>query len=119
MANIMLDTILFMSNSVVTSLQLSLEYFRINGLAEVNEGNVAVVVHWILKFRMLLRKVMNLPTKTPILILEGFLLCTERNYKDTFSLLLNQDRITQLNTYVGISDTITAMLVHVKLIFHH
>ena len=45
MIKLMLDTILFMSNDVVTVLQFSLEDFGKNGLAEKALYNIAVVVH--------------------------------------------------------------------------
>ena len=49
---------------------------------------------------------------------EGFMLCSVIKFKEPLRLLLNQERVTQINTDVGISDTSTAILVHVKAIFY-
>ena len=53
--------------------------------------NVAVMVHWILAVIARLAKVFQLPNKKPIHILKGFELCSMRKFKDTFSLLMNQE----------------------------
>ena len=62
----MLNTILFMSNDVITVLQLFLGCLRRNGLAEVAVENISVVVHWILSVTLKLAKVLQLLTKTLI-----------------------------------------------------
>ena len=56
-------------------------------------------------------------TKTPIHTLEGFTLCSVRIFKDPFSLLLNQEIVEKLNMALGILDTRSIMLVHVKVRF--
>ena len=62
----MLNTILFMSNDVITVLQLFLGFLSRNGLAGVAVENISVVVHWILSVTLKLDKVHQLLTKTPI-----------------------------------------------------
>ena len=44
MVKLMLDTILFVSNDVISELEFSLEGFGINGLDSVAGDNVSVVV---------------------------------------------------------------------------
>ena len=77
------------------------------------------MLHIVLEFIVLLAKVLQIPTKTPIHIFEGFTLYSVRKFKDPFSLLLNQEHVTQLNLPVGIFNKNSATLICVKSILHH
>ena len=75
--------ILFISNDVVTVLQFSLENFGRNGFDTVAGDNISVLLHLVLSVSVKLAKVQQLPTKTPIHIFEGFMLCSVIKFKDT------------------------------------
>ena len=99
-----------------TDVRISIYLTRLPS-TEVAGDNAAVVVHWVLEVIVRLAKVRKIPTKKPIHIFEGFKFCSAIKFKEPFSLLFNQDSVTQINMAVGIFDTSAAMLVRVKSIW--
>ena len=116
MENIMLDMIFFIQNDVATGLKFSFEDLGKNGLAAVAGENVEVVLHWVLEVNLRLKKVRQILTKISIHFFEDLIFCSVSKFKELFSLLLDQERVTQLNIYLVISNTSSATLVHVKAI---
>ena len=116
MENIMLDMIFFIQNDVATGLKISFEDLGKNGLAAVAGENVEVVLHWVLEVNLRLKKVRQILTKISIHFFEDLIFCSVSKFKELFSLLLDQERVTQLNIAVGIYDTSTAALVCVRYI---
>ena len=116
MENIMLDMIFFIQNDVATGLKFSFEDLGKNGLAAVAGENVEVVLHWVLEVNLRLKKVRQILTKISIHFFEDLIFCSVSKFKELFSLLLDQERVTQLNIYLVISNTRSATMVHVKAI---
>ena len=85
------------------------KWFGCSGWTERSSGGTLALV-----FNVKQAEVRQLPTKNPHF--EGFKLCSVSKFKYPLSLLLNQERVTQLNMAVGIYDTSTAALVCVRYI---
>ena len=78
MVKLILGMISFMSNYVVTAVQLSLEYLGIIFLVAVAVHNVAVMVHCVLSVSVLFSKVRQIPTKTPIHIFRVYIVSNDK-----------------------------------------
>ena len=85
-----------MSDIVVTSLQDFFKTFARNGVAKFPNENVALLVQQINAVADRLAEAGALPRDTPLNLLTGFTKCSMPEFVGPFTLLLNTERVKQL-----------------------
>ena len=93
---IALDEMFDMSDIVITSLQDFFKNFARDGVAKYPSENVALLVQQINAVAERLAEAGALPRDTPLLMLTGFAKCSVPEFVGPFELLLNSERVTQL-----------------------
>ena len=101
MLKITLDQMFCMTQDVVTALQDFLEDFGKNGIIMVVGENVPSIVKKILVVSIRLAEVNQLPSKAVNWVLTGFSLCSVKEFKDPFKLMLDQDAVSNMGKPVG------------------
>ena len=95
--NMALDEMFNMSDVIITFLQEFLKNFARDGIAKYLSENVALLVQHINAVSECLAEVPALPRDTPLLILTGFTKCSVTEFIGTFELMLNTERVIQLD----------------------
>lgn len=112
-----LDVMFCMTREVVSSLQLHIENFGKTGIAGYGCGeNVTVIVKNILVVAGSLAEIGQLPSKATEWVLQGFCLCSTPEFKEPFTLLLNQDRVDDLGKTLGLTNNCQETMDKIKQI---
>lgn len=105
------DVMFCMTREVCSALLLHLENFAKTGIAGYGCGeNVAVIVKNITVIAGRLSEIRQLPSKATEWVLQGFCLCSTPEFKEPFTLLLNQERVADLGQTLGLADDSEATL---------
>ena len=110
---LLLDEMFFMTNDVVSALQMFINTFADVGLTKTVGENVAEATAQVKAVCERLSEVNQLPQEAPTFFLQGLKTFSVPEFTGPFILILNQERVNQMGTAVYLTNTSAATLTRV------